>query len=116
MNALGGTTAAPARLDISVPWELPDAAKGVIGEAIAGEAWLQRLGLEGLLTGISNADMRVFKSSVERLAGLLRYAHHEGALKGTYDEREIWRVRVWLVAGGAFFGGVVLVGLIGLFP
>lgn len=77
-TAAGEVRVTPARLEVATPWELPQGHKDTIAEAIAGEAWLQRLGLEGLLTGITNADMRTFRSSVERLAGMLRYAREAG--------------------------------------
>jgi hypothetical protein len=96
--------AAPARLEAAAPWELPEAYKSAIAESIAGEAWLERLGLQGLLTGVTNSDVRVFRSAVERLAGMLRYAKQQGELEG--------RARLWIAAGAAFFAGATLAGIV----
>ena len=106
----------PARLDVAMPFELPDGAKESIARAIAGEAWLERLGLTGLLTGIATNDMRTFENSVERLAGMLRYARETGMLEGS-TEFEVdlesvirtWRLRVGCaVFVGAFVGAALM--------
>lgn len=136
MNAagdLGAVRITPARLDVAMPYELPEGARDSIARAMAGEAWLNRMGLEGILTGIAGADMKTFEASVERLAGMLRYAREQGVVEGRtaadsearvplnalardlalQREREtLWRVRVWGVATVGVFVGAALMAIV----
>lgn len=103
----------PARLDVDAPWELPAHSKQTIATAIAGEAWLQRMGLLGLLTGIAHSNMKQFDDAVERLVGQLRYAREVGRAEGReqvehdVERRYTRRVGYAALAGlaaGALFG------------
>lgn len=118
-DAVAREVRVPARLEVATPWELPQGHKDAIAQAIAGEAWLERLGLEGLITGVTNSDMRVFKSSCERLAGMLRYARQEGERAAREKAAELaahWaaeaRARQWIAAGGGFFAGAAILALV----
>jgi hypothetical protein len=115
-NAIDMMRLQPARLDVSAPWELQQSQKDVVARAIEGEAWLGKMGLLGLVTGVANSHMPTFASSVERLAGMLRFARETGQLEARIEANNraaaAWRPRVGYAALAALAAGVAIGALL----